>query len=328
MSIYSKIIDKNATIEDIERAREITAEKERESASMPINAGGMRIEDLDKDIIEVEGLAKPLVIRPKELYKFVNTARSNMLSNPRLSFLKKIAMFNKPIIFSYDKTTAWTDGCRIFVNPYFAHILSQNGMHRVNAYEKSEEINILRNTDGHDAVAEKCNRMETSLMEFILLHEVYHVIYDHISRAHTKIKNPSQQEWNKCNVCMDLEINRDIIAFFPEYGVINTGDRKLKADEFDNSAKDLDMIWWEDPQFYSKDGKAFSSEFYEVIYDNIKDGCADFLEDDMDHNTPTPVVTEEPADEQSALQKMYDEGYRYAMNKILEDAFNPIGIQL
>jgi len=165
MSIFSKIYDKNATIEDIERAKEATDAIYRESSNLSMNKGGIRIEDLDEDRIDVgnvdpnTGMPKPLIIHPKELYKFVNTARGNLLSNPRLSFLKKISMFNKPIIFSYDKTTAWTDGCRIFVNPYFAHILCQNGAHRVSAYENSNEITALRNTDGHDAVTEKCNRI-------------------------------------------------------------------------------------------------------------------------------------------------------------------------
>jgi len=163
-------------------------------------------------------------------------------------------------------------------------------------------------------------------MEFILLHEVYHVIYDHIARAHTKIKNPTQQEWNKCNICMDLEINRDIIAFFPEYGVINKK-TPLTAGEATNSADDLNMIWWEDPRFYSKDNKPFSSEFYEVIYDNIKDNCADCLEDDSDINTPQPTITEEEEDDgRTALQNIYDEGYKYAIRKILDKEINPMGI--
>ncbi|WQJ53625.1 MAG: HNH endonuclease [Wendovervirus sonii] len=323
MSIYSNVYDENATKEDIRRANERLANSGKYyqddtynhgqyiSTNTDFNSEKLRLEDFDELELYNKKVGKVIRIQPKNLYQFVINARANILKRKEFQFLKKIPMFNKDIIFSLYKDTAWTDGCRLFVNPLFAHILSQSGAHKSKNYSESEEGKDFIKNNKEDEITEKINDIQFSLIEFVLLHEVYHVIYEHIKRAHIKIKNPTQKEWDKSNICADLEINRDIVSYF--------------YDEYCGVPEDLNFIWWQQEEFYNKNtNKPFSKECFETIYDNIKDECTNLIKDDTDFSQGRPEAEEISEDDLTELQKIYDTGYRYAIGKIIEGDIDPL----
>lgn len=192
-----------------------------------------------------------ITINPKSIAKKTQAAINLMQSNPRYSFLKPY--ISKPIIWTYEIDTACTDSIRVFMNPLFARTMLSQGnklaQRYVNDMEKNNPTKAILNTEVNWRVAK--------YIVFVIVHECYHILYQHLKRERLLFGQNDQHTHTICNVAADLEINRDIESCFSELV---------------GATKEFGGVWWEDYDIYDgqiklrKDnGKLFAHEVFEDI---------------------------------------------------------------
>ena len=108
----------------------------KEAGTQQHTIRGNDISKIDRDVIPLEngGLK---VIRPRQIANLAKRMLDNMRSNPQYSFIKPF--ITKPIIWTYEAKTAFTDGIRIYMSPAFASTLigKKRGLGEANAYRDS-----------------------------------------------------------------------------------------------------------------------------------------------------------------------------------------------
>lgn len=140
-------------------------------------------------------------------YRIAALARhymKRMAQDPVLSpfakyFPKSIIWVDNPHI-----QTAATDGCRIFWNVWFAEEMFGKDVELYNAEAKTNP-RVDRNF--YHGLA----------FMFVTIHEIYHQIYQHFHREQLKPETRNGQNHMLANIAEDAEINRDIMAQFPQY---------------------------------------------------------------------------------------------------------------
>ena len=146
----------------------------------------------------------------------------------------------------------------------------------------------------------------TKYMRFVVVHEIYHMFYNHVRRAALKYgSNPSQEEHRRANIAMDLEINRDIESTFPD----------LRG-----ATEVIEGIWYKNPKFYSSKGRIFKKEIWEEIWDDWTENGQqeDFGESDQFNSEDV-----NPVQESKAKVGAFADGWRKAIDAIQSGRINP-----
>lgn len=129
------------------------------------------------EVVCVDPLTNTKVNVPcKKVANLAEIYKNDMLHVKGLDICAKY--WAKPIIWTFDVATAATDGIRLVMNPAFA----------LNLYGMAP--------DG-------------AAFKFVLVHEGYHMIYDHMRR--TMMHPEASHDLELSNVAQDAEINRDIL---------------------------------------------------------------------------------------------------------------------
>lgn len=204
------------------------------------------IAEMDSLTIE-DSNGKIKTINPRKIASLCKSFLDLMRTNKDTEWLSPFIAKN--IIWSTECKTFFTDGIRIVANPYFAAVLINQG--QVDARKQKDEI-YNKFSDFNRAVdAER--EVISKYFQYVIVHEAYHMVYQHIRRSLLKIGKGSAYEHEVANVAMDMEINRDIEAQYPKYG---------------GATKTLEGIWYED-YINKHTGKPFDKEIWEVIYDYL-----------------------------------------------------------
>jgi predicted metal-dependent peptidase len=128
----------------------------------------------------------------------------NAMENDRdLRVLRKY--FPRNIIWTFSIATAATDGIRIAMNPYFADQLF--------GYDEQ----IYNKLEAEGASVKALNNVQGTVFQFVIVHEIYHQLYQHNVRGMLKSETANGANHNLANIAMDVEINRDIELHIPKF---------------------------------------------------------------------------------------------------------------
>ena len=160
---------------------------------------------IDKVEMNIDG--KKQTIYPHRIAMLTESYLNDMLNNPDTKVFKKY--FDKPIIWTFEIETAATDGIRIFFNPGFADKL----------FSMDGEVMQRKKQLGHDT-----SGILGHSIQFVVIHEAYHQIYQHFIREQMKPETSGKPELHGlANIAQDVEINRDIENQIPMfYGMTKT----------------------------------------------------------------------------------------------------------
>lgn len=204
------------------------------------------IAEMDSLTIEDKN-GKIKTINPRKIASLCKSFLDLMRTNKDTEWLSPFIAKN--IIWSTECKTFFTDGIRIVANPYFAAVLINQG--QSDARKQKDEI-YNKFSDFNRAVdAER--EIISKYFQYVIVHEAYHMVYQHIRRSLLKIGKGTKYEHEIANIAMDMEINRDIEAQYQKYS---------------GATKTLEGIWYED-YINKHTGKPFDKEIWEVIYDYL-----------------------------------------------------------
>jgi len=307
MSSFSgNIFSDTATQADFERGDKAVRNAYRSS----YNAKN-RLCDIDEIKVKLNGV--PHTIRPKYLALIIKQAVSEIEKDPYTAFLK--TYFEKEVILTFSIKTACTDGIRIFMSPIWAHFLLQWGKIGRDAWKNGKSNSewvptaesLKRQPDEYNRIA---NNLQLKYLKFTLIHEAYHIFNQHIKRGAILTDDNSKRIKNRLNISADIEINRDIEGEFPEYRGISS---------------DLHLIWWNDNDFTDDNGNKFKSEYFEEIFERLKESAVDKLSNSGSGASNPDTKEEDPDDtSRSPLHNFYDKGYNYAKDSILKGKLKPL----
>ena len=291
--IYQGSISQNTSADKLKAYKEAGTQQHK--------IRGNDISKIDRDVIPLEN-GGTKVIRPRQIANLAKRMLDNMRSNPQYSFIKPF--ITKPIIWTYEAKTAFTDGIRIYMSPAFASTLigKKRGLGEANAYRDSVDNLHYNDKD----VVTKYYDIYTKYMRFVIVHEIYHIFYNHVRRAALKYgSNPSQEEHRRANIAMDLEINRDIESTFPD----------LRG-----ATEDIEGIWYQNPKFYSSKGRIFKKEIWEEVWDDWTENGQpeDFGESDQFNSEDA-----NPVQDSQAQVGPFADGWRKAIDAIQSGRINP-----
>lgn len=252
---------------------------------------------IEEDTVKLSN-GKTITIHPKKIAQNVQAAVSLMRTTASYSFLKPYLL--KPILWSYECKTACTDGIRIMMNPLFGNTLLRLGSKVADAYKNSGNQNIS---------IEAINWKIAKYVVYIITHECYHVLYQHIKRIRLLLGQDNNY-FTMANIAADLEINRDIESCFPE----------LRG-----ATQELEGVWWQEDDFddydISNDGKLFKSQTFE-----------DILTWMMEHNEPksaedSPFNKPPELEGDNKAGSAYGNGWDIAVRGIQNRIINPEDMQ-
>ena len=141
--------------------------------------------------------------QPYRLAALCRAVMQNMAADSQLKVFTKY--FPKSIIWTDHPLlqTAATDGARIYFNVWFVDTLFGEDM---KLFASDSQINPRAVKASYTGLAFK----------FVLIHEIYHQLYQHFHREQIKPETRNGANHELSNICQDIEINRDIIAQFPQ----------------------------------------------------------------------------------------------------------------
>ena len=291
--IYQGSISQNTSADKLKAYKEAGTQQHK--------IRGKDISKIDTDVVPLEN-GGTKIIHPRQIANLAKRMLDNMRTNPQYSFIRPF--ITKPIIWTYEAKTAFTDGIRIYMSPAFASTLIGNkrGKGEANAYRDSVD-NLHRNDKD---VVTKFYDIYTKYMRFVVVHEVYHIFYNHTRRAALKYgSNPSQEEHRRANIAMDLEINRDIESTFPD----------LRG-----ATETIEGIWYQNPKFYSSRGRIFKREIWEEVWDDwTENGQSEDFGDSDQFNSEDV----NPVQESQAQISPFADGWRKAIDAIQSGRINP-----
>lgn len=205
------------------------------------------IAEMDKMIVENKKTGKTTIVNPRKIAALSKQFLDMMRTNNETKWLAPFIAKN--IIWTTECKTFFTDGIRIAANPYFAAVLISQG--QADLRKQHDEL-YAKFSDYNDAV-EAEREIMSKYFQYVIVHEAYHMIYQHIRRSLLKIGKGSKYEHEVANIAMDMEINRDIEAQYKKYS---------------GATKILEGVWYED-YINKHTGKPFAKEIWEVIYDYL-----------------------------------------------------------
>lgn len=162
----------------------------------------INISRIDKiDVMKSDGTKD--TIYPARIAASARAAMADMYRDPDTSVLAKY--FPKDIIWTFDPriNTAATDGVRIFMNPVFGdELLAKSAaLYGPKAKEMGDTSNSYLFT----------------LFQYVIIHEVYHQIFQHLRREQLKPETANFKNHELANIAEDVEINRCIEAQLLKY---------------------------------------------------------------------------------------------------------------
>jgi len=231
----------------------------------------------------------------------VKTMIDDMRRNREYSFI--LPYLDKPIIWTYEIKTACTEGIRIYMNPIFAEMIlnERHGKKEADEFWATLKNNLER-TD--NANLTKYRLIQTRYVRFIIIHEIYHILYNHCRRAILKYgSHPTLDEKTRGNIAMDLEINRDIESTFQDLV---------------GSTNEIGGIWFENEEYFSSKGKSFKKDIWEDIWD-------DWTEWDKNFNPSNPFNNDNVNPKRKNKTKIgpYADGWRKAIDAIKKRQIDP-----
>ena len=237
-------------------------------------------------------------LRPAWLANQIAHLLNDMRSDGAYSFIKPFIM--KPVIWTYEIDSACTDGIRIYMSPLFAHNMFLATINAVKEYKNTATYDELQDEEKYIQTE---NMIRTKLVRFAIVHEVYHILYNHVRRGILKYgSNAPASDHTLGNYAMDLEINRDIESCFPE----------LRG-----STETIGGVWWENEKFYSSKGEKFMREIWEDIWDDWKNSGKSFRQDDIFNEGANPTQ------KSNAQAGAYADGWRKAIDAIKNKQIDP-----
>lgn len=292
-SIFQGQINKNISQEDLDNYN---------SVGIPSKIPGLKEVDISKlssDTLRTlnGGIIKfsPATIANQTL-RMINYMRSN----PQYSFL--VPYIEKPVIWTFQIDSAMTDGVRIYMNPLFAHMLLAIKTSEANEYYKELEKEYKAHKEEYIQIY---NNKLTKLLRFVIVHECFHILYNHARRGILKYgSHPSKEEHTRANIAMDLEINRDIEASFE--------DLRGSTDEIGKS------VWYLYEEYYKSDGTIFRKDIWEPIWDDWTNNKKSF-----DRNDQFKSENYNPKQRDKAQQGAFADGWRKAVQAIKDKRIDP-----
>lgn len=186
------------TSDDYERAKETAAQNQKKT-ERALGGRAVDVSRIDKVEMDVDGTKQ--TIYPRRIALLTEAYLNDMLNDKDLKVFKKY--FDKPIIWTFEISTAATDGVRLFFNPAFADKLFSLDAEYM---KKKKEL-------GHST-----NGILGKAIQYVLIHEAYHQIYQHMIRTQMKAETANHPELhNLANIAQDVEINRDIENQLPVF---------------------------------------------------------------------------------------------------------------
>ena len=243
-SIYDKNIDDPNIKQSIEQQDIAAASQMNQMSSVPVS-------ELEVDTVLNARTGKNVTIRPKQVAQTVQNAIALITNDPKYSFLRPY--LKKPVIWTYEANTAFTDGIRIFMDPLFTTLMIKLGAQFANEWDNTQEAKDLQkypNTPEYTKYIETLSMKQLKYVIFVIVHECYHVLYQHIRRMILKFGNKaSANVRDLANIAADMEINRDIESCFPE---------------LEGATTEFNGIWWKN---YNTKEKSFQKDVFEEIFD-------------------------------------------------------------
>lgn len=234
------------------------------------------------DKVEMDVNGKLETIYPRRIALLTESYLSDMLKDKDMKVFKKY--FDKPIIWTFEVATAATDGVRLFFNPAFADSL----------FSKDAEYMQKKKALGHST-----SGILGTNIKFVLIHEAYHQIYQHVIREQMKKETSGHPELHSlANIAQDVEINRDIENQLPMF----QGVTKTLGGMFDSR---------------------FPSETWEVIFDAYYSGNANPPEPEQQPNgsyNPNQNNNQNNSQNNSGNQgEQYSDDYRRGWEQAIKD---------
>ena len=297
-SIFNSQIGKNTSDERKKQHQQYSDNALRSKQNYHEHYKSIDISKIKNDTIPLTS-GGTITIHPAEIAYSVKLMMDDMMRDSRYSFI--IPYIQKPIIWTYEIETALTDGIRIYMSPLFAHTLI-NGIAIKEANKFKETLSELDLRDNKNRAM--IRSIKTKYVRFVLIHEVYHIIYNHVRRGILKYgSNPTKQESEVGNVSMDLEINRDIESTFPDLA---------------GSTEVIGGIWYLHDKFFNKNKKPFMKDIWEDVWD-------DFMARNLKFNPSDPFSNEgaNPVQKDNNQVGPYADGWRKAVEAIKGKLIDP-----
>ena len=244
-------------------------------------------------------------IFPAQMAFMIKVMLDDMSHEKRYAFI--MPYLKKPIIWTTEIETALTDGIRIYMSPAFAGaLIFGDGTREADEFKKS----LPSDQDWNDNKNRlKYRTIQTKYVRFVIIHEVYHIIYNHVRRSIIKYgANATKQEATLGNISMDLEINRDIESAFPDLV---------------GSTETINGIWYKNEKYFKKKKKPFMKDVWEEIWD-------DFMDRNKKFNTSDPFSNEgaNPVQKDNNQPGPYADGWRKAVASIKGKLIDPKTINM
>lgn len=206
------------------------------------------IAEMEKLEVENKKTGKITTVNPRKIAALCKKFLDMMRDNDDTKWLSPFIAKN--IIWTTECKTFFTDGIRIAANPYFAAVLITQGQ---NDLKPQRDAIAAKYSSDYNAGVEAEREIMSKYFQYVIVHEAYHMVYQHIRRSLLKIGKGTKYEHEVANIAMDMEINRDIEAQYKKYS---------------GATKVLEGVWYED-YINKHTGKPFTKEIWEVIYDYL-----------------------------------------------------------
>lgn len=300
-SIFQGQFGKHTTADQKNAYDELTQKAQRNKDN---NYRGLNVSKILEDKVPLKS-GGFLTIHPARIADDVKQMMDDMRRNPLYSFIKPY--IEKPVIWTYEAKTAFTDGIRIYMSPVFAHVMLSK---KYGAKEAEEYWAGLSGMEQRDSKCrQKYNSIYTRYLRFVLIHEVYHILYNHVRRGALKYGGkPTEVEHELGNIAMDLEINRDIESTF---------------EELRGATETISGVWYKNEKYYKSDGTIFKKDIWEDVWD-------DWMESGKQFKTEDPLNREDvnPVQKSSKQNSPYADGWRKAIDAIKGKQLDPTSINL
>lgn len=239
---------------------------------------------------EIEMDGKKVVISPKQLALYGQMFMDQLRSDTATAWMGPY--IEKDIIWSFVPPAAFTDGVRIAMNPVFLWRLM-----KLSKMSPDEEQKLQH--ERPDVAQDMIRDVKGRLFRYVITHEVYHQLYNHLRREALEFGVLSEADHEIANIAQDLEINRDIEYQMPVF----SGATELASG-----------VWYKDPDLINKDtGKPFEIDAWEDIYKYFlehTDQIAKF-------RTQQPKAPDTSQNQISPYTPKYSEGWKKAIDAII-----------
>lgn len=246
-----------------------------------------------------------LTINPRQIAAQCNFLLQSIKTNRETNILSPY--LTKKIIWSFRAGTAFTDGIRIAMSPIFAHQLLAKGRKELKAQIASIEMDSTLSVNAQIA---KKNHIHGRYFQYVIIHEIYHQLYNHLRREKLKLGKTTKHQHAICNIAMDMEINRDIEAQYQSYS---------------GCTEAIGGVWFQQEKFKNKEkNKFFTHETWEDIYDYLITHESEFIEKSKQNK----ATAEDPKEIIEPHSEAYEKGWKAAIESITSREFDPMKVNI